>query len=236
MPASDILDLVYPRMCASCARPLDVDPGYMCWECLARLEIIVHPFCSKCGDPVDGMVEDRYVCSWCGDRGPAFDAARSAARYRGPLVTLIQAFKYGGMTCLSPHFVDLLCGCVRTHFPREHFEAVVSVPLHPGKERARTFNQSGILAAGLAGRLGIPVFSRGLVRVRQTETQTCLTSRQRRENVRKAFRTPAAEWVAGRRLLLVDDIMTTGATVNECSRVLMQADAASVHVVTVARG
>jgi len=236
MPMPAILDLVYPRTCSGCSRPLEADRGHLCWECLASLDIIVHPFCSKCGDPVDGMVEGSYVCSWCVRNEPAFDLARSAARYRGPLVVALQQFKYDGATCVGGDLVELLFACVITHFESARFDVVAFVPLHPSKERRRTFNQSRLLASGLASRLKMPLFARALRRVKNTPTQTSLTLRQRQENIRKAFEVPAPEWVAGRRILLVDDIMTTGATVAECGRVLKEAGAASVHVATVARG
>lgn len=182
------------------------------------------------------MVEDRYVCSWCVRRRPAFDAARSAARYRGSLVAILQGFKYNGATWAARDLTGLLAACAGTHFDGVRFDAVVPVPLHPSKKRARTFNQSRILAAGLARELSVPFFGGALRRVRATPTQTDLSAFARRENVRKAFAVPHPDWVLFRRLLLVDDTMTTGATVDECSRRLKEAGAASVHVITVARG
>ena len=228
--------MVYPRRCAGCSRPMDIDPGHVCWECLAAMQIIEHPFCAKCGDPIDGIVEDAYVCSWCVRNEPKFDAARSAVRYRGTLGVVLQSFKYGGVTCASSKLVDLLYACIRTHFACEQFDLVAFVPLYPTKERDRTFNQSRILAAGLAAKLSIPLFAQALRRTRDTPTQTSLNSRARRENVKNAFSVPHPDWIAGRRLLLVDDIMTTGATVAECSHKFRKAGAASVHVATVARG
>ena len=110
------------------------------------------------------------------------------------------------------------------------------VPLHGRRQRDRTYNQARLLARDLARELQLPLAARCLVRVRSTESQIHLNARQRRANVRGAFQVRESEWVTGRSVLLIDDIMTTAATVNECSRVLKEAGAAAVHVLTVARG
>ena len=203
---------------------------------MAELEFLQTPFCRVCGDPVEGMVEHEFSCSWCIRRPPFFDIARSAVRFRGSLRSCLHAFKYGGDTCLSGDFSRLLQACVSTQYGDMRFDAVVCVPLHPSKERDRGYNQAGLLASGLAKGISLESYSGCLERVRRTRTQISLSAQQRRANVRNAFIVKAPSWVEGRRLLLVDDVMTTGATVNECSRVLKRAGAASVHVVTVARG
>jgi ComF family protein len=194
------------------------------------------PFCARCGDPVEGAVAHAYVCSWCVDRAPHFDLARSAARYHGTLQAILQQFKYGAATHLRRDLAGLLQACVQTHYGREHFDAVAFVPLHHRKERERTYNQSRLLAGELARGLRLPVAWRCLVRSKATATQTRLSAADRAENVRNAFRVREPAWVEGRRLLLVDDVMTTGATVNECARMLKQAGAARVCVATVGRG
>ncbi|MCK5850117.1 MAG: ComF family protein [Kiritimatiellae bacterium] len=236
MALARFLDLLYPRFCVGCKSAVGAGPGYLCWNCRARQSIISEPFCSVCGDPVDGYIERSYTCSWCRNDLPAFDFARSAAMYRGPVKAALCAFKYERATCMSGDMIMLLSACVNVCLANISFDAVTFVPLHPQKERERTFNQSRILASGLAARLDVPLFSKALCRIRLTPTQTNLTMRQRKENVKNAFAVANEDWVIGRRFLLVDDVMTTGATVDECSRVLKEAGAVSVHVVTVARG
>ncbi len=233
--ASPLLDVVYPRVCTVCGAPPDAG-GHLCWDCRADLPVIQLPFCSVCGDPVEGRIDHDYVCSWCCSERPAYAMARSALRYRGPVRELLQALKYRGASHLRADLAGYLVACVSAQFPREVFDAVTGVPLHARRERERTYNQSILLARELATRLGAPLEGRCLRRDAATPTQTHLTAAQRRENVRGAFSAPDPEWVHGRRLLLVDDVMTTGATVGECARVLCRAGAASVHVVTVARG
>lgn len=231
-----LLDLVYPRTCHGCGRPAGDVLRYICWECLTRLQLVVDPFCSVCGDPVEGEVDHVFACAWCEGHRPAFDQARSALRFRGSLPHVVHAFKYQRGCYLVPDLVGFLDACVRTHYARVSFDAVTYVPLYPLRERERTYNQSCLLAEGLGARLGIPLGRGCLERVRPTETQTGLSAADRRRNVRHAFRVRHTDWVDGRRLLLVDDVMTTGSTVDEVSRVLRDAGAASVHVVTVARG
>jgi ComF family protein len=230
------LDLLYPRVCAGCGALVDLPSGELCWDCLAAFERVREPFCAHCGDPVEGLVEHRYVCSVCANRPPAFDLARSALRYRGALRAALHAFKYGGAACLARDFTAFLVGCVRAQYADARLDGVLFVPLYPRRERARTYNQSRLLAASLARALRLPLLDHSLVRRRDTSSQTRLTAQQRRENMHDAFAVPEPEWIDGRRVLLVDDVMTTGATVNECSRVLKRAGAVSVHVVTVGRG
>lgn len=233
---STILDLLYPRSCIACGMMSDRPYFHFCWQCLSKLRIVTHPFCRICGDPVDGTVNIEYTCSSCNNRRPFFTAARSAARYSGPLENAIQAFKYANMTHLSADFTLFLSACVATHYAGIHFDIVTYVPLYPRKQRERTYNQSQILAESLARKLKLPSKPHILSRIRDTKTQTTLTASQRSQNVRGAFDVKNRDWIEGKTILIVDDVMTTGATVNECARMLKQAKASDVYVVTVARG
>ena len=208
----------------------------VCWDCLAGLPLIHLPFCSLCGDPVQGDITRDYVCSLCVDRRPGFDKARSVLQFKGVMKDLLHKFKYDRAIHLRHDLAVLLHACVRTHYGDELFDAVTCVPLHPAKERARTYNQARLLADDLARLMEIPAAPGCLVRSRETGTQTRLNMKERARNVAGAFAVPNPEWIEGRSILLVDDVMTTGATVSECSRALKEAGAADVCVVTVARG
>lgn len=233
---STLLDLVFPRVCVNCGGRVEEGSLHVCWDCAASFTLVKEPHCSLCGDPVDGRVENLFRCSFCRRNPPHFDLARSALRYIGDLRDTLHAFKYSRKSCLSGDFVRWLAACHRMHYSGIDMDAITCVPLHGRRQRDRTYNQAGLLARDLARELSVPVFTRCLKRVRPTESQISLNAAQRRANVRGAFSVEDAEWVEGRRLLVVDDIMTTGATVNECSRVLKRAGAASVYVLTVARG
>lgn len=232
-----VLDLVYPRTCAGCGRASDGDDAHLCWDCLAGLEPVVAPFCSRCGDPVEGVIGHAYECSLCRRHPPGFTLARSAVRYRGAVCDVLQSFKYNGQAHLAVDLARLLQACVNVHFHAVRLDAVAYVPLYPARERARSYNQSRLLATRLARLLGVDLVPpRTVRRLRNTGTQTGLTAAQRRVNVEGAFRVPDPAWLEGRRVLLVDDVMTTGATVSACAEALQACKPAGVYVVTVARG
>lgn len=236
MPLRALLDLLYPRACAHCGRP-DPDAGrYLCWDCMARVDFVQPPFCELCGDPVGGRVGHAYRCALCSARAVHFDAARSVARYDGVVGALIRDLKYRGAFWLAPDLADWLAAGVRAHFDSVPFDAIAAVPLHASKQRARGYNQSALLAARLGKRLGLPLAHRCLRRIRADCSQTHLTVSERAANVAGAFDTRWNRWLEGRRILLVDDVMTTGATVNDCARALKAGGASTVRVITLARG
>lgn len=229
-----LLDLLYPRVCQYCGTVADATRFY-CWNCLSEFTYVQAPFCSICGDPVPGHIDHEYTCGFCARQTPRFELARSAVRYAGPVGSAIRALKYHAATWLIPDLTDLLEACCRAHYSLLTFDALCYVPLFPVKQRERGFNQAALLAGDLAGRLGLPLARRALRRIRDSDTQTHLTASQRISNVWNAFDV-SRNRVAGRQLLLIDDVMTTGATVNECARMLKAAGAVSVYVLTVARG
>jgi competence protein ComFC len=229
-------DWIYPRACLCCGGRIRERRSHICWDCRAGFPVITEPFCSICGDPADGRVEQRYSCSYCRRRAPYFTMARSAVRFRGPVRDAIHTLKYGATPCLGRDLAQWLVACHTAHFANRQLDAVICVPLYPARQRDRTYNQSALLARELARQIGIPAQLRCLRRTRPTATQISLNARQRRVNVEGAFAVRHPEWVQGRRLLLVDDVMTTGATCNEAARVLKDAGATDVCVITVARG
>jgi ComF family protein len=200
------------------------------------LQVIAAPICARCGNPVEGRIDHVYECFHCTETLPRFDCARSAVRFAGSATSLIHDFKYHHAFWLQEDLADLLQACVVAHFGDQTFDAICAVPLHHVRRRERGFNQAALLAASLARRLQRPLRLSYLIRVRDTGTQTHLTARDRLTNVKGAFEARRPGRFRGQRLLLVDDVMTTGATVSACAGVLKGAGAASVHVVTLARG
>jgi ComF family protein len=231
-----LLDLIYPRVCELCGKKIGPELHHICWDCLAGLNYIAHPYCSVCGDPVDGQVDHAFVCFNCSETQPHFELARSAARYRGALKDLLCDFKYQHALWLRKDLVRLLISCVSVDFDLSAVDAVTYVPLYPSKQRFRSYNQARLLAEGLAKEIHKPLVYKALSRIKPTITQTNLTAKARATNVRGAFEAGKASHLEGRRILLVDDVMTTGATVNECARALKEGGAKSVFAVTVARG
>lgn len=231
-----LLDMLYPRMCAGCGKLVAPEPGHFCWDCQSKIVYVQSPFCSICGDPVEGRVDGSFVCYACSESTPFFDRARSAVRYRGVMQDVLQEFKYREGLWMRPDLVRILAACAATHYDVDEIDAVTFVPLYPARHRQRGYNQAEALADLLAKAIRKPLLKYGLARVKPTQTQTHLTARDRATNVKGAFKTRWLSRLKGRRILLVDDVMTTGATVNECSRVLKAGGAARVLVVTVARG
>jgi ComF family protein len=230
------LDLFYPRLCAGCGGPVGAEPGHLCWDCLAGITYVKSPYCSLCGDPVEGRIDGEFICYNCTASRPHFDRARSAARYTGSLQNVMREFKYRKSLWVRRDLAGLLAACADAHYDPEQVDAVCFVPLYPAREREREYNQAGLLARALARRMGKPLLGRCLARIRPTPSQTNLTARARATNVAGAFRARWTRRLKGRRVLLVDDVMTTGATVSECARVLKEGGAVAVYVVTVARG
>lgn len=229
------LSLLYPPHCAACHA--DTAPGvHLCADCEQQAERIERPFCRQCSQPFDGAIEGAFVCSQCRDARFHFDCAVTRYRSRGVVREFIHRFKYDREFYLRHPLAGWMAEALEDERIRnEPFDALVPVPLHHARYRERDFNQAEVLASLMAKRSGKPLLH-ALKRVRYTTTQTKLDREERMENLRNAFRVRHAASVQSRHLILVDDVFTTGSTVEECARVLRQAGAASVRVITVARG
>ena len=163
-----------------------------------------------------------------------FDRARSFGRYDGALRDLIHLFKYVGVRTLAPRFGDWLARVLAENPDFASSDRILPVPLHPERERDRGYNQAALLARALARRTGISLDERSFARVKATAPQAGLTAHQRRENVRAAF-VVRGDSFSKLRVILVDDVLTTGATVNACAHALRRAGAAEIRVLTLAR-
>jgi ComF family protein len=229
------LDLVFPAFCPACDAPLGTgrrDP--LCGACWAGIPRLGPPLCEHCGvplgpaAPVDRPAE-RRACASCRADPPAFDRARGAGLYAGPLRLALQALKFHGKRALARPLAQL----VHEQCAVPAADALVPVPLARARLQERGFNQAELIAERLGALLAIPVRRRWLTRVRETRPQTDLAAAERRTNVGGAF--AASRGVAGQHVVLVDDVLTTGATCHECARALRDAGARQVDVVTVAR-
>jgi ComF family protein len=236
------LDLVFPALCPVCEATLGTgrrDPLCgACWDSITRLG---PPWCDVCGAaPVlAAMLRERARCSAppppcaaCASDPPAHDYARSAAIYEGELRDALHALKFSGRRALASPLGDLVTEQCAESLPGG-IDALVPVPLARERERERGFNQSTLLARRIGRRLAVPIRPGWLARVRSTQPQSDLSAAERRANVRGAFR--ASDRVADRHVLLVDDILTTGATLDACARALRAAGARRIGVLTVAR-
>ncbi len=231
------LSFFFPEICQVCRqRRAGPAEGFVCPDCRAQVKWIRPPWCERCGEPVAGAITTAFVCSHCREAVPWFDWARGAVGTLEPVLDLIHRYKYQRALWAEPFLAGLLITAARPALAAESWDGIVPVPLHPTRQREREFNQAERLARRLGRACDLPVDSKLLRRVLNTRTQTMLSREERQANVRKAFALRTNRSLAGRRLVLVDDVFTTGATTNACARVLREAGAAAVCVWTVARG
>jgi ComF family protein len=234
-----LLALLYPSVCQICGSGRAVaQAGYVCDACQCRpdgVRFIRPPYCERCGLPVEGVVTTAYECGNCRDMQLEFRQARAVVVATGLVMEVIHRYKYKRALWFEPFLSGLLCRHAAPEIAGS-FDAIVPVPLHPLKAREREFNQAGRLAARLGRATGLPVLRRALRRVRFTATQTAFSRDQRQRNMRGVFQASAGGSIEGRRLVVIDDVLTTGATTSACARALRKAGAADVSVWTVARG
>ncbi len=233
-PLRAVSSLLYPANCEVCGDCLARD-AYLCDACQDKAPRIVPPFCEKCSEPFAGAISEAFTCANCAHRALDFDSAVSAYRSRGVVRVVILRFKYGREVHLR-HAIGawLLAAVNDSRLRHRSFDAIVPVPLHPARRRERGFNQAELLAKIVSAKMRVPLLA-ALERTRYTTTQTAFDRTERMENLRDAFRLRENFAVRDCRVLLVDDVLTTGSTLSECARVLREAGARSLHAVTAAR-
>ncbi|MEM9599509.1 MAG: ComF family protein [Pseudomonadota bacterium] len=201
------------------------------------LTFLDEPCCAACGYPFDhqmsGISAFDLLCASCLARRPAYATARAALQYDEASRRMILAFKHGGHTDRLQSFAAQMHRAGRTALA--HADALIPVPLHRSRLIKRRFNQSALLARALSRRCDVPMQAHALRRRRKTPTQGGLSAAGRRRNVQGAFHVAQPEQIAGRRLVLIDDVMTTGATLESCTRTLKRAGAVRVDAVCLAR-
>jgi ComF family protein len=236
--AETALTFFYPDVCQCCyaARATRAE-GYVCAQCWRQVRFIVPPLCERCGLPFEGDIGDRFECANCREMDLRFSTARSSVAAKGLVLDLIHRWKYARELWFEPFLAGLLVREAAPALRAEGWDLIVPVPLHPHKQAEREFNQAEHLARHLADALRLPVHTRLIRRVLPTRTQTQLARAERAKNMHRAFGPgPDAEAARGRRLVLVDDVLTTGATTSACADVLKACGATDVCVWTVARG
>ncbi len=225
-------DLIYPPRCRVCGE-WSGGAGEICADCRDGFEWIVRPICPVCGRPFQSSPHD-HPCGECLLKPPRFDALRSVAIYRGSLRETILRFKFSGRTSLAPQLGRFLFEVFETEFAHQDFDSVIPVPLHRARLKWRGFNQSLLLAGEVGKRAGLWADPYSLARKRATLPQVNLTDNQRAINIKGAFDVKRPGFIKNRNILLVDDVSTTGITLNECARTLKKHRAASVYCLTIA--
>lgn len=238
----DVLDLLLPPLCHLCDAP--ALPAYhriLCEACATDWPV-VPPGCERCGEPwpLETLLAPEQppprVCARCEQAPPPYQVARALTLYQGRIPSVVHGFKYLGRREVADFAGQRMAEGFPTLFPELAYDAVVPIPLHWRRRFSRGYNQAERLAAPLAQALNLPL-ELGVRRRESTRRQARLNSQERQENTREAFEVPAAVLprLQGARLLLIDDVFTTGATVSACVQVLLMAGAARVDVYTLAR-
>ena len=235
MPFRALLDLLFPPLCHVCKVFIPkAGELLICAGCLEKITFLATPLCTVCGIPFGTENGLDHVCGVC-LKHPPFHICRSATLFAGPVQELIHRFKYGHRVQLSQPLGILTARALATFGGAAAPELIVPVPLHRKRLRERGYNQSQLIGAVLAQRWGAPLELGNLRRIRWTEPQTSMDASQRRENVSGAFAVREPRRVEGKRVLLVDDVLTTGSTIRACAEALREAGAEAICVVTVAR-
>ncbi len=219
-----LLDLLFPVRCVSCRRAGES----LCSDCRSRIQFVTPPFCSRCGAPEP---RSRTTCLRCRANPLALTLIRSVGFHEGVLREAVHAHKYNNRRDLTAPLAALLAELFCSL--KLHPDIITSVPLHPRRERERGYNQSELLGREFAKNVSLPYID-GLRRTRETADQVNLNGTRRRENVRGAFTADAAAFL-DKRVVLVDDVCTTGSTLDECGIALLERGAREVYGLTVSR-
>lgn len=234
------LGFFYPNVCQLCGVvKATAGEGYVCASCWSQpggIHFIQPPFCERCGLPYEGDITTTFECSNCREMDLHFSSARAAVAAQGLVLEVIHRYKYQQALWFEPFLADLLARQAVPQINPADWDVIVPIPLHPLKLREREFNQAGRLATLLGRATQISVKKHLVQRVEPTRTQTRLTRTERAENMRGAFLAKATDELTGQRVIIVDDVLTTGATASSCARALREAGAAEVAVWTLARG
>ncbi|MBP5671132.1 MAG: ComF family protein [Victivallales bacterium] len=228
---SDIIDFLAPKLCPGCGRTVLSEGEEMCAECLAECDVLPEKRCPRCGGPADGLLDECGLCQLEEEDRP-WKQAVSVFPFAGKARQWIHEFKYRDKLYLAPFLADSLADAWRKYGNSEKIDGIVPVPLHWLRRFMRGYNQTEVLADHLGRRLGLPTVC-CLKRSRYTRQQARMNKEERRRNIRHAF--VCRKSPAGLRLLLLDDVFTTGSTLKAAATALLDGGAAAVSVLTIAR-
>ena len=231
-----IADVIFPPRCITCGLILEEHgPLPFCPQCTAGIRFIRSPLCIRCGIPFPPIEGEDHLCGECLVTQRPFAVARAVGLYEDTLLTAIHLFKYRRRIGIGKVLGSIMADFAGGIWDMRVFSVIMPVPLHRKRLRERGFNQAVILARKIAKRFALPLDFLTLRREVFTESQVGLGREERSVNVRGAFTVRKPERTAGKRILLVDDVYTTGSTLAECARTLLNAEADSVAILTLAR-
>lgn len=231
-------EIIYPRYCLLCRIRITLDnqlPGVICRDCIEKIKPNSPPFCRKCGRKILKFDASVNVCAECSKTQFCFDRAWASCAYEGVIKEMVHNLKYRNKIILAKTLSRLMIDFISDYrLPLEACDCAIAIPLSPRKQREREFNQAEALADNVSGHLGLKLLKNNLKRIRDTKSQTELEKSRRWQNMQGAFALLEPCAVKGKTILLIDDVLTTGATASEAARALKSAGAAAVYVLTLA--
>jgi len=232
-----IIDIIYPKICHACRKKIadtSIDET-ICIDCWAKIKTNTPPFCYSCGRKLTSKKSLKNTCLDCIEKPLYFDRAFSACVYEGVIKELIHAFKYKKNDYLGITLSKLMITFIKEYnLPIESIDLIIPIPLYKTKLREREFNQAFILSKYLGAEFNKKVSAESLLRVKNTKTQAELKNNERFPNVEKCFCVPQEKSVENSNILLIDDVLTTGATASEAALTLKNAGANKIYVLTLA--
>lgn len=229
-----VLNILFPPQCLACNAQV-AGHGTLCLNCWQHIRFITEPFCACCGLPFEYALGDGAICGECMREHPPFSRARAVFRYDEHSRPLVTKLKYADQAELAKTYGNWLNNAGRELVAAS--DVIVPVPLHYWRFLKRRYNQAALLGKALSAQSKLPMIPDALIRTRHTQPQPGLTRKQRQDNVKGAFAVPEkqAKHIRGKSVLLIDDVMTTSATLSACSKALLQAGALQVYALTLAK-
>lgn len=226
----DIIDFLFPPFCVVCRAPLFENELTICDSCYLRIRPVPSPYCQICGRPM----RRAGLCRACEGQGKPYVRRRAVGIYESVLTEAIKALKYRGRLSVAMRLGKMMSRLALTDTDMSSVDVIVPVPLHRVRQRERGYNQALLLSEEISREMSLPVLAGSLVRTRFTKQQTRLARKERRRNVAGVFKVLDPDSVRDKQILLIDDVTTTGATLEECARALLDAGAAGVYCLTTA--
>jgi len=236
-----LLNFIFPLDCKICEKPIRESKGYsICEDCFKTIELIEQPYCVKCGKPLIPTVffkqNRKILCLDCKRKKYSFEFSRSTGVYDKVLKKCIHLFKYYGEKKLAKPLGKLMVdSLVKNDEFKKKIDLIIPVPLHGNDLKKRGFNQSVLLGKVIGDYLSIPVGESVLIKKKITLFQVNLSKKERKKNILRAFSVEKPEEIKGKNILILDDVFTTGATIEECAKELMKARTKNIFVLTLAR-
>lgn len=228
---NDLINIIYPSLCINCLKVVDGKNNVLCIDCFTDIDFISDPKCIKCSYPFEIKLDSDSFCGSCLIATPLYKAAYNLLYYNDQTSKLIHRFKYYNQSFILEELVRLLLKQIN----KDDIDIIIPVPIHLLKLIIRTYNQTQIIAEIIGKKISKQVYGNILIKTKYTKPQAKITRKQRLVNVKNSFSIKNAALIIGKNILLVDDVMTTGSTINECVRLLLASGAKDVFVATIAR-